>query len=216
MSDEDHSVNLESKVAADRVFARGWSFVVGAASLNGLPLADRPEVAFAGRSNVGKSSLINALTNRRNIARTSNSPGRTQELNYFTIADGSFYFVDMPGYGYARAPKDKIDAWNILIKDYLAGRVTLRRVYLLIDARRGLKDIDAPLMDFLDVSAVPYQIVLTKIDKLKYGELDHARKSVDTTIATRAAAHPIILATSAQKQTGISTLRASILSTVAA
>ncbi|MGI9422407.1 MAG: ribosome biogenesis GTP-binding protein YihA/YsxC, partial [Hyphomicrobiaceae bacterium] len=157
--------------AAERLLAKPWEFVRGIPSLEFLTPADRPEIAFAGRSNVGKSSLINAVANRRNLARTSNTPGRTQELNFFTVGAGDFYFVDMPGYGFAKAPKAKVEAWTDLIKAYLRGRPTLRRVFVLVDARHGLKDVDHQILSLLDEAAVAYQIVLTKIDKLKQGAL---------------------------------------------
>ncbi|MEM9357525.1 MAG: ribosome biogenesis GTP-binding protein YihA/YsxC, partial [Pseudomonadota bacterium] len=143
---------------ADRYFAQPWEFIRGIPSLDFLTAADRPEIAFAGRSNVGKSSLINAIANRKSLARTSNTPGRTQELNFFTVGAGDFYFVDMPGYGFAKAPKSKVDAWTSLIKDYLRGRTTLRRVFVLVDARHGLKPIDREIFTLLDEAAVTYQI----------------------------------------------------------
>lgn len=201
--------------AAERLFARPWEFVRGVPSLEFLPPADRPEIAFAGRSNVGKSSLINALTNRRNLARTSNTPGRTQELNFFQLDGGPFYFVDMPGYGFAKAPKAKVEAWTGLIKDYLRGRATLRRVYVLVDSRHGLKDTDEPILDLLDEAAVPYQMVLTKIDKIKQGALAGVRENVETAIAGHAAAFPAVLETSAEKRIGLGELRASIAAAVA-
>jgi len=200
--------------AAERTFAGAWEFVCGVPSLEFLTEADRPEIAVAGRSNVGKSSLINALTNRRNLARTSNTPGRTQELNYFMPANGSFYLVDMPGYGYAKAPKSKVEAWTRLIRDYLRGRQTLRRTYILVDARHGLKDVDDLIMALLDEAAVPYQMVLTKTDKLKLGELEKVFASVEAGIARHAAAFPIVLATSSEKREGLAELKASIVGAV--
>ena len=158
--------------AGEAMFARPWQFVKSVPSLEFLPDTDRPEMAFAGRSNVGKSSLINALVGHRGLARTSNTPGRTQELNFFEVPHASLFLVDMPGYGFAKAPKDKVDAWTQLVRDYLRGRPNLVRVFLLIDARHGIKSADEPIMDLLDEAAVSYQVVLTKIDKLKPREVD--------------------------------------------
>lgn len=199
---------------ADRYFAQPWEFIRGIPSLDFLTAADRPEIAFAGRSNVGKSSLINAIANRRSLARTSNTPGRTQELNFFTVGPGDFYFVDMPGYGFAKAPKSKVDAWTSLIKDYLRGRTTLRRVFVLVDARHGLKPIDREIFTLLDEAAVTYQIVLTKIDKLKPGQAEKVTQETTDTISAHAAAFPLVLATSSEKRVGLSELRASILEVV--
>ncbi len=204
----------EQSAAGERTFAQAWEFVRGVPSLEFLPEADRPEIAVAGRSNVGKSSLINALTNRRSLARTSNTPGRTQELNFFMPADGAFYLVDMPGYGYAKAPKAKVEAWTRLIRDYLRGRQTLRRCYILIDSRHGLKDVDRLIMTLLDDAAVPYQMVLTKTDKLKRGALDNVAGSVEAGIAQHAAAFPIVLATSSEKRTGLGELKAAIVAAI--
>ncbi|MEM7748033.1 MAG: ribosome biogenesis GTP-binding protein YihA/YsxC [Pseudomonadota bacterium] len=199
---------------ADRYFAQPWEFIRGIPSLDFLTAADRPEIAFAGRSNVGKSSLINAIANRKGLARTSNTPGRTQELNFFTVGPGDFYFVDMPGYGFAKAPKSKVDAWTSLIKDYLRGRTTLRRVFVLVDARHGLKPIDREIFSMLDESAVTYQVVLTKIDKLKLGQAEKVTQETTQAISTHAAAFPLVLATSSEKRVGLSELRASILEVV--
>ncbi len=196
------------------LFEQPWLFVKGVVDLDGLPPADRPEIAIAGRSNVGKSSLINAITRQNTLARTSNTPGRTQELNYFAPEESSFYLVDMPGYGFAEAPKDKVEAWTRLIKDYLRGRVTLARVILLIDARHGIKAVDAGIMALLDEAAVAYQIVLTKIDKID----DKARADVmvatQKKVAGHPAAFPVVLATSSEKSTGIEDLRAQIAAVV--
>jgi GTP-binding protein len=153
--------------AGEAMFARPWRFVKSVPSLEFLPDTDRPEMAFAGRSNVGKSSLINALVGHHGLARTSNTPGRTQELNFFEVPHAALFLVDMPGYGFAKAPKDKVDAWTRLVRDYLRGRPNLVRVFLLIDARHGIKSADEPIMELLDEAAVSYQVVLTKIDKLK-------------------------------------------------
>jgi len=189
------------------LFARQCDFVLGVAHLKQLPLDGASEVAFAGRSNVAKSSLINALTGRRMLARTSNTPGRTRQLNFFDLG-GRLTVVDMPGYGYAKAPKGEISQWNRLIRDYLRGRVELRCLCLLIDARHGIKPSDEELMEMLDEAAVSYQIVLTKADKVKAGALTALCEAVETAMKTRAAARPEILATSAQKGTGIPELRA--------
>ena len=189
------------------LFARQCDFRLGVARLNQLPLNETSEVAFAGRSNVGKSSLINALTGRRTLARTSNTPGRTRQLNFFDLA-GRLTIVDMPGYGYAKAPKGEISQWNRLIRDYLRGRVELRCLCLLIDARHGIKPSDEELMDMLDEAAVSYQIVLTKADKVKAGALAALGDAVRLAMKTRAAARPDVLTTSAQKGTGVPELRA--------
>jgi len=200
----------EDIARAEKLFAGGWQFVRGVPSLEFLPQSDRPEIAFAGRSNVGKSSLINALTNRRSLARTSNTPGRTQELNFFQPENGSFYLVDMPGYGYAKAPKAKVEAWTRLIRDYLRGRSTLRRAYILVDSRHGLKDVDSLMLNLLDEAAVPYQLVLTKTDKLKLGATEQVMQATQNAVISRAAAFPIALATSSEKKQGLGELKASI------
>ena len=190
-------------------FAKTWDFVMSVPSIEILPPIGPAEIAFSGRSNVGKSSLINALTNRIGLARTSNTPGRTQELNFFTSNSG-LSIVDMPGYGYAEAPKKLVDAWNRLIKDYLRGRVSLRRVYVLIDSRHGLKANDKLTLDLLDQTAVSYQIVLTKVDKLKTGELAKVRAATEAAIAKRPAAFPTLIATSSETGAGMDLLRAEI------
>jgi len=189
------------------LFAQACEFRLGVARLDQLPLGGPSEVAFAGRSNVGKSSLINALTGRRALARTSNTPGRTRQLNFFDLG-GRLTIVDMPGYGYARASKGEIAQWNRLIRDYLRGRVELRCLCLLIDARHGIKPSDEELMEMLDEAAVSYQIVLTKVDKVKAGALAALTESVRTAMKKRAAARPHVLATSAQKGSGVAELRA--------
>ena len=191
------------------LFARPWRFLTSASTVASLPVPDGIEVAFAGRSNVGKSSLINALTGRRALARTSNTPGRTRELNFFG-ADAGVTIVDMPGYGYARAPKTEVAAWTALVFDYLRGRRNLRRVYLLVDARHGLKDNDAEALALLDKAAVSYQVVLTKADKLGKAALDTVVAETGEKIGKRAAAHPAIIATSAETGAGIDVLRAEI------
>ncbi len=194
------------------LFARPWTFVRGMAKVTDLPpVTGTIEVAFAGRSNVGKSSLINALTGQGGLARTSNTPGRTQELNLFKPErDAGLFLVDMPGYGYAEAPKDKVDVWNQLIRDYLRGRPNLRRVYVLIDARHGVKKNDEEVLSLLDKAAVSYQVVLTKADKLKPGGLDKVLAETVDKIRKRPAAHPDVIATSSEKGIGMDDLRLAI------
>jgi GTP-binding protein len=192
-----------------RLFAGDWDFVSAASSIASLPRAQGIEIAVAGRSNVGKSSLINALTGRKGLARTSHTPGRTQELIYFG-RDGALTLVDMPGYGFARAPKGKIKAWTALIHGYLRGRANLARAYVLIDARHGLKAADEPVLDMLDETAVSYAIVLTKADQVRPAELATTTASVAAALAKRPAAFPDIASTSARTGTGIPELRATI------
>jgi GTP-binding protein len=196
--------------AGRKLFAAPVAFVKGVVDLEGLPRPDRAEVAFAGRSNVGKSSLINALTNRKNLARASNTPGRTQELNFFDLAAGRAYLVDLPGYGFAEAPKSHVDAWNRLMLDYLRHRANLKRVFLLIDARRGLGPVDKDVLDLLDKSAVNYQVVLTKTDKIGKSELAPVADSALAVLKKRPAAHPRVMATSSEKGLGLPDLRAEI------
>jgi GTP-binding protein len=191
------------------LFARPAEFVLSVAEAAQLPPLGLPEIAFAGRSNVGKSSLLNALTGRKALARTSNTPGRTRQLNFFDL-DGRLTLVDLPGYGYARASKSDIAAWTALARQYLAGRATLRRLYLLVDGRHGLKDSDRELMDLLETAAVPYRVVLTKVDKVKAGELEARIAEVEAEAGTRAAALTRVAASSARKSHGIETLRAEI------
>ncbi|MGV8855203.1 MAG: ribosome biogenesis GTP-binding protein YihA/YsxC [Devosia sp.] len=192
------------------LFARPFLFVKGCVSIADLPEMDRVEISFAGRSNVGKSSLINALCGTSGLARTSNTPGRTQELNIFESQSENLRIVDMPGYGYARAPQDKVRQWTKLIHRYLVGRATLRRVYVLIDGRHGPKDTDLTVMNELDGSAVSYQIVLTKADKPGKEELDAVIAATRLAIAKRPAAHPHIILTSAVKGDGLRELRTEI------
>ena len=191
------------------LFARTCDFVKSVAAMEHLPDTDRPEVSFAGRSNVGKSSLMNALTNRKGMARTSNTPGRTQLLNFFDLGE-QIFLVDMPGYGYARASKVQIMEWTQLIHDYLAGRPSLSRVFILVDSRHGLKPTDIEVMDMLDKVAVSYQCVLTKTDKPKAAELEKVLARVANILRKRPAAHPVILQTSSRKMDGIEDLRAEI------
>ncbi|MEE8332514.1 MAG: ribosome biogenesis GTP-binding protein YihA/YsxC [Alphaproteobacteria bacterium] len=200
----------EAEIEAGRLlFARECQFVAGAATADALPTGGLLEVAFAGRSNVGKSSLVNALTGRNALARTSRTPGRTQQINFFQLHD-TLILVDLPGYGFARASKAKIGAWTELMHDYLKGRAALRRLCLLIDSRHGLKESDRELMEELDVAAVVYQVVLTKCDKLTAGALRDMTQTVTDELARHPAAHPDIIATSSQSRTGIAQLRAAL------
>lgn len=201
--------------AARKTFAGPVAFLKSAPSLQFLPPADVPEVAFAGRSNVGKSSLLNALTGRNGLARTSNTPGRTQELNFFDVGDPlRFRLVDMPGYGFAKAPKDMVKKWRFLVNDFLRGRPKLKRALVLIDARHGIKEVDREILDMLDQAAVSYRIVLTKADKIKATELDEVTARTAAEARKRPAAHPDILATSSEKGMGIPELRAAVLEAV--
>lgn len=199
----------EAAEAARLLFAGPVDFIKGVVAMDGLPPADRPEVCFAGRSNVGKSSLINALTGRKGLARASNTPGRTQEINYFALGDRA-YLVDLPGYGFAKAPVAVVARWQALLKSYLAGRPTLRRAFCLIDARHGVKPVDHEIMTLLDRSAVPFQAVLTKIDKLGPKALQPVIAQVETELQKHPAAFPQIVLTSSDKAEGIATLRAII------
>ncbi|KQN74962.1 ribosome biogenesis GTP-binding protein YihA/YsxC [Devosia sp. BK] len=192
------------------MFARPILFTKGCVSLADLPPMDRVEIAFAGRSNVGKSSLINALCGTSNLARTSNTPGRTQELNIFESQSENLRIVDMPGYGYAKAPEPKVKAWTKLVHQYLVGRATLRRVYVLIDSRHGPKDNDLSVMNELDRAAVSYQVVLTKADKPNSADVEKALELTRWSIAKRPASHPHVLLTSSEKGTGIKELRTEI------
>ncbi len=194
---------------ARELFKTPANFVLGAADVGGLPADTRAEIAFAGRSNVGKSSLLNALLARRNLARVSNTPGRTRELNYFSVGE-SLFVVDMPGYGYAKAPKTLVKGWTQLIHDYLRGRPQLKRVMLLIDSRHGLKPPDREIMVLLDKAAVSYQAVLTKADKPKLGDLERVIRETEAEFRKHPAAHPLVLATSAMEGRGIEELRAAI------
>ncbi|HEY8596268.1 MAG TPA: ribosome biogenesis GTP-binding protein YihA/YsxC [Devosiaceae bacterium] len=213
--DEDTPEDAGLVEAGRLLFARPWHFVKGCVRVSDLPSSDRVEVAFAGRSNVGKSSLINALTGQSGLARTSNTPGRTQELNIFEADHADLRIVDMPGYGYAKAPKPAVAAWNRLIHSYLTGRPNLRRVYVLIDGRHGPKANDLSVMNELDRAAVSYQIVLTKCDKPSQAELATAVSATVKATAKRPAAHPEIIATSSEKGDGLADLRAAIASFLA-
>ena len=203
----------DAEIEAARVlFARQATFVLGCSKMEHLPEPDLPEISFAGRSNVGKSSLINALVGMHKLARASNEPGRTREVNFFDL-DGRMRLVDLPGYGWAKASKTTVKKFQDLGRDYLRGRVTLKRVYLLIDARHGLKKVDDEALDALDLAAVSYQIVLTKADKLKKGEAEKVQAATLKAIAKRPAAYPHVLVTSSEKGTGIPELRAEIMRT---
>lgn len=197
----------EAAEAGRKLFAGRCDFVKGVVAMEGLPDADRPEICFAGRSNVGKSSLINALTGRKALARASNTPGRTQEINYFDLG-GRLYLVDLPGYGYAEAPLAVVAKWQALLKTYLAGRATLRRAYVLIDARHGAKAVDHEIMALLDTAAVSFQAVLTKADKLRPGGLEAVAAKLGEDLKRHAAAYPEIIATSSEKGEGLPALRA--------
>jgi GTP-binding protein len=192
-----------------RLFARDARFVAGASEASALPGETLPEIAFAGRSNVGKSTLVNALTGRRMLARTSNTPGRTRQINFFEL-DARLMLVDLPGYGYAEASKAEIRRWTALLRGYLRTRTALRRVCLLVDSRRGIKEIDHPLMGILDDSGVSYQIILTKTDKLGAGELAQIAEQTAAELAAHPAAYPEICLTSALKRRGIAELRATL------
>lgn len=202
-------INPELVEAGRRLFAREARFIAGAADHRALPAETLPEIAFAGRSNVGKSSLVNALTGRRMLARTSNTPGRTRQLNFFDLG-GEMMLVDLPGYGYAEASKAAIERWTALVRRYLRARAALRRVCLLIDARHGVKEPDRPVLQMLDQAAVSYQIVLTKADKLRAAELTDIAERVAAELAAHTAAHPEIHLTSAENHRGIAALRATL------
>jgi len=195
--------------AGRKLFAGPVDFVKGVVAMDGLPPGDRPEICFAGRSNVGKSSLINAVTGRKALARASNTPGRTQEINFFALGD-SRYLVDLPGYGFANAPVKVVEKWQRLLKAYLAGRQTLRRAFVLIDARHGVKAVDDEIMGLLDKAAVTFQCVLTKVDKVNASDLDRSLARTREALAKHPAAYPELVLTSSEKGDGIATLRAII------
>jgi GTP-binding protein len=211
----DEPFSAEELEAARVLFAHPVEFMMGAVQIAGLPPADLPEVAFAGRSNVGKSSLINAVTGRSGLARASTAPGRTREINFF-VADGKLRLVDLPGYGFAKVSRGVAKKFQDLGRSYLRGRPNLKRAYLLIDARHGLKDVDLEAMEAFDLAAVSYQIVLTKADKLNARDVAQVTAETVRKIAKRPAAFPRVLATSAEKGTGIPELRAEIVAACAA
>jgi len=202
-------VSEQSLENGRKLFAHGTEFLRGVVAMDGLPPGDRVELCFAGRSNVGKSSLINALTGRKGLARTSNTPGRTQEINFFTVSN-ELFLVDLPGYGYANAPLKVVEKWQQLLKNYLSGRQNLRRAFVLIDARHGIKKVDQEIMALLDRTAVTFQAVLTKTDKVKMADRETVLSQVRTALAKHPTAFPQILLTSAEKGDGIETLRAII------
>ena len=202
-------VTADDLEAGRMLFAGETDFVKGVVAMDGLPPADRLEVCFAGRSNVGKSTLINALTGRKGLARASNTPGRTQEINFFTCGE-AHYLVDLPGYGFANAPVKVVEKWQRLLKSYLSGRSTLRRVFVLIDARHGVKPVDEEIMGLLDKAAVTFQAVLTKADKVKDQDRVVVLDQVRSFLAKHPAAYPELLLTSSEKNDGIATLRAII------
>lgn len=205
----------EAIEAARKLFAGPVSFLLSAPSLKFLPDAIAPEIAFAGRSNVGKSSLLNALVGRNALARTSNTPGRTQELNFFDVGTPPVLrLVDMPGYGFAKAPKDVVKQWRFLVNDYLRGRQALKRALVLIDARHGIKDVDSDILEMLDKAAVSYRMVITKADKIKASELVEVTQATADEARKRPAAHPEILVTSSETGLGIPELRAAVIEAV--
>lgn len=211
MEDGDPALAEEAR----RLFAGRVEFLLSAPTLQYLPDADHSEVAFAGRSNVGKSSLINAVTGRRSIARASVTPGRTQELNFFEVGDPTvFRLVDMPGYGFAKAPVKVVDKWRNMVRTFLRGRVVLKRALVLVDSRHGLKDSDREMMKMLDEAAVGYRLVLTKADKIKASELAATLEKVAAEARQHSAAHPQVHVTSAEKGMGIEDLRTAILADV--
>ncbi|MFM2422290.1 MAG: hypothetical protein RL291_820 [Pseudomonadota bacterium] len=204
------ALSPDDMAAGEALFARPFTFLKSAPELEFLPPGDRVEICFAGRSNVGKSSLINALTRVGGLARTSNTPGRTQELNFFAAPTQPVYLVDMPGYGFAEAPKAMVDRWKALVRDYLRGRANLARVYVLVDSRHGLKPVDRELFDLLNTSAVSFAVVLTKADKLKTTVLAEVTEKTQEAIAKLPAAFPRIVTTSSETGLGIDVLRAEI------
>lgn len=212
MTPEDEAARAELIEQARLLFAGRVEFIKSAPALKFLPDPDVPEIAFAGRSNVGKSSLLNALTGRKSIARTSVTPGRTQELNYFEVGEPTrLRLVDMPGYGFAKAPPKVVETWRRLVRDFLRGRVVLKRTLLLIDSRHGVKPVDEDMMQMLDEAGVGYRVVLTKADKIKASELQAVTEATIAAARKRTAAYPEIIVTSSEKKMGIEELRAAVL-----
>jgi GTP-binding protein len=210
MDTSEQDSNNEKAIELGRwLFSQTCTFLIGAVKMDDLPEGSQTEIAFAGRSNVGKSSLINALTNHKDLARTSNTPGRTQQVNFFDLGE-QLTIADLPGYGYARAPRETVRQWTDLVGDYLQGRTQLRRACLLIDGRHGIKDSDREVMKMLDKSAVSYQVVLTKCDKIKPDQLEKLLTATSAEMAGHVAAHPKLIATSSAKGTGIETLRSAL------
>lgn len=212
MTPEEQAAHAELVEQARLLFAGRVEFIKSAPALKFLPDPDVPEIAFAGRSNVGKSSLLNALTGRKSIARTSVTPGRTQELNYFEVGEPTrLRLVDMPGYGFAKAPPKVVETWRRLVRDFLRGRVVLKRTLLLIDSRHGVKPVDEDMMQMLDEAGVGYRVVLTKADKIKASELEAVTAATIAAARKRTAAYPEIIVTSSEKKMGIEDLRAAVL-----
>lgn len=202
-------LNNQALEGGRQLFCRPCTFMLSVANLNQLPNSDLNEIAFVGRSNVGKSSLINALFNNKNLAKTSSTPGRTQQLNFFNL-DNKLHIVDLPGYGFAKAPPEEVKKWQNTMSLYLQGRPNLRRVFLMIDSRQGVKKIDEEIMKTLDKAAVTYQIVLTKIDKISNTETENLIEKTQVILKSHAAAHPVVLPTSSEKKKGLENLRAEI------
>ncbi len=212
MSETQDSEDRDLDTIARKLFSGPVAFLKSAPELKFLPGAEVPEIAFAGRSNVGKSSLLNKLTNRNGLARTSNTPGRTQELNFFDVGEPlRLRLVDMPGYGFAKAPKDVARRWRYLVNDYLRGRQVLKRAVVLVDSRHGIKDIDREIMKMLDDAAVSYRLVLTKADKIKASDLQAVQIATEEEARKRPAAHPDVIATSSETGMGMDRLRVAVI-----